>query len=130
MGLRRIVRERPFHTFWVGFFTLAALIGTAVLVTLTIVGILAAPLILVFALILALLGYLVAVYLTGLAVWDRLGQFEVDTLPERALAALIGAVVLGLLSFVPFVGWLVILVASLLGLGALSAAWLRPELRP
>ena len=129
-GLRRVAGARPFRTFWVGFFTLAALIGAAVIATLSIVGIVAAPLLLALALALALLGYVIGVYLVGLAAWDRLGQLAPDSFPERALAALIGAALVGLVALVPFLGWLVLLALSLTGLGALCAAWLRPEIRP
>ena len=89
--MRSAARARPRRTFGIGFLTLATLIGAAVLITLTIIGILAAPFLILAAVLLAMLGYLIGVYLVGLAIWERLGQLPPDGFPERALAVLIGA---------------------------------------
>jgi hypothetical protein len=128
-AIRDHTAERPFRTFWIGFLTLATLIGASVLAVLTVIGILAAPAIILAAAVLGLLGYLVAVYLVGRAVWDWIGQLAPDELSERALVALLGAAAVSLMALVPFVGWLLLLVLSLTGLGALTTAWLRPEFR-
>jgi hypothetical protein len=127
--LRAIADERPFRTFWIGFLTLATLIGAAILLILTLVGIFVAPAVLLAAVVLAMLGYILAVYLAGRAVWNWIGQLPPDSFWERALTALIGAVVVGVIWLVPFVGWLAVLVLTLTGLGALTVAWLRPEFR-
>jgi hypothetical protein len=125
-----IADERPFRTLAFGFLALAALIGAAVLLVMTLIGIVVAPVVLIAAVALAVLGYVLAVYLAGRAVWDWIGQLPPDTFWERALAALIGAVLVGLVSLVPFIGWLVLLALTLIGLGALTVAALRPEFRP
>ena len=127
--LRRLTAERPLRTFWIGFLTLAVLVGASVLLVLTVVGVLAAPFILLAAAAFCFLGYLVAVYLVGRAVWDWMGQLAPDEFSERALIALIGAVAVSLIALVPFFGWLVLLVLTFTGLGALSTAILRPEFR-
>jgi len=126
---RDLTRERPLRTFWIGFLTLAALVGSSVLLLLTIIGILVAPAVILVALGLGLLGYLIATYLLGLALWGWFGALPPDVLHERALAALIGAFAVALIALVPFIGWLVILVLALTGLGALAVGVFRPELR-
>ena len=73
------------------------------------------------------LGYLFAVYVVGRAVWARLDRLPPDTVGERAVAALIGAAVVSLVGLVPFVGWPLLLLLTLAGLGALAIAAFRPE---
>ena len=127
--LRDIVGERPLRTFWIGFLTLSALIGATVLLILTLVGVFVAPAVLVLAVLLGFIGFLVAVYLVGRAIWGRFGGLPPDTFPEHAIGATIGAVAVSLLALVPFLGWLAILVLALTGLGGLTVAAFRPELR-
>ena len=125
---REITRDRPLRTFWIGFLTLAALIGSSVLLVLTVIGALVAPAIIALAAGLGFLGYLIATYLVGLSLWAWFGALPPDAFHERALAALMGAIAVALFALVPFLGWFLILVLTLTGLGALS--WLfRPELR-
>jgi len=127
--LRDLVRDRPLRTVWIGFLTLSALVGASVLLILTLIGIFVAPAVLLAAAILGFLGYLIAVYVVGRAVWDWLGQLPPDAFLERATAALIGAAIVAVVALVPFLGWLVLLILTLLGLGGLTVALFRPELR-
>jgi hypothetical protein len=127
--LRDLTAERPFRTFWIGFLTLAVLIGGAVLAVLTVVGVIVAPAILLAAAVFGLLGYLVAVYLVGRAVWDWTGQLPPDSVPERGMAALLGAAAVSLVAVVPLFGWLFLLLLTVVGLGALCVGVLRPEFR-
>jgi hypothetical protein len=120
---------RPFHSFWIGFLTLSTLLGATLLAVLSIVGIVVAPAILLATVVLAGLGYLVGVWVVGRAAWGRATLLPPDTLVERALAALAGAVIVALLALVPFLGWLVAPVLTLVGLGAMSVAALRPSFR-
>jgi hypothetical protein len=131
-GMERLgarIADRPFRTFWIGFLTLAVMIGATVLAIMTIVGILAAPAIMLAIVLGCFAGYLVAVYLLGRAIWIWSGQLAPDTIGERALVAVIGAVAVSLLALVPFLGWLALLVLTLTGLGAISIALFRPEFR-
>jgi hypothetical protein len=121
------VADAPFRTFWIGFLTLSALIGACVVAILTVIGVLAVPVIVLATIALCFLGYLVAVYLVGRAVWSRFDRVPPVTLSERAIAALAGAVIVTLLGLVPFVGWPLLLILTLTGLGALSVATFRPE---
>jgi hypothetical protein len=74
-------------------------------------------------------GWLVGVYLLGRGIWVWTGQLSPDTVGERALVALIGAVVVSLIALVPFLGWLLLMLLTVAGLGAVSVALFRPEFR-
>lgn len=123
--LRAIVAEGPFRTLGAGFLTQAALIGGAVLLTVTVIGVFIAPFAILAAILLGIVGYIVAVYLLGVWAITRAGALEPDTFPEYALAALVGALLAGLLTLIPFVGWLVLLALSFTGVGAITVARLR-----
>jgi hypothetical protein len=121
-ALRDEVAIRPFRTLGLGFLALSALIGAAVVVALTIVGILLVPAVLVAAVLAGFLGYVVAVYMLGAGLSEWWRRREPASLGQRAVAALIGAVVAGLIFLVPFLGWLFMLAAVLVGTGALARA--------
>ena len=120
--LRDRTGARPFKTLGVGFLALSALIGAAVVLALTIIGIFVAPAVLLVAGLLGLAGYVVAVYMIGSSLWEAMRRGEPDSAAERALAAVIGAAVASLLVLVPFLGWLFMLAAVLIGMGALAGA--------
>jgi hypothetical protein len=124
--LALIAAARPWRTFGMGFLTLAVLVGSAILLALTILGLLAAPVVLLAAFALAFIGYLIGVWMVGRTAWGWVGLLEPDSFGERLLTALIGAVIVGLVALVPFVGWIAIPALTLLGLGALIVAWLHP----
>lgn len=124
--LSRIAADRPWRTFGMGFLALAVLVGSAILLALTILGLLAAPVVLLAAFGFAFLGYLIGVWMVGRGIWGWIGLLEPDTLGERFLTALIGAVIVGLAALVPFLAWFAVPVLTLLGLGALIVAWLHP----
>jgi hypothetical protein len=132
VGMERLgarIADRPLRTLWIGFLTLAALIGATVLAILTVVGILAAPAIMLAIVLGCFVGWLVGVYLLGRGIWVWTGQLSPDTVGERALVALIGAVVVSLIALVPFLGWLLLMLLTVAGLGAVSVALFRPEFR-
>ncbi len=120
---------RPFHSLFAGFVTQSCLVGAGILLILTVVGILIAPVLFLMTAVLGLLGYLIAVYLTGRLVWNLIGQLPPDTFLERLIVALVGALALALIGLIPLFGWIALPVLSLIGLGALSLMVLRPEFR-
>lgn len=126
-GVATQLADAPVRTVWIGFLTLSVLLGACVVAVLTIVGVVAVPVILLATMIFCFLGYLFAVYVLGRAVWTRIDRLPPDTLGERAIAALIGAAVVSLVGLLPFVGWPLLLLLTLAGLGALAIATFRPE---
>ncbi len=128
--LRRITGSSPFRTLFIGFLALSTLLGSAIVLGLTLVGLVLAPVILLLAVLLCLLGHLIAIYLLGRMVLARFGQLVPDTFPERFFTGLTGAVLIFLLALVPILGWLIVYLLTLVGIGAFSIGVFRPEFRP
>ena len=124
--MRRALLARPFGTLGWGFLTLSAVIGAGLVLALTLVGILLVPAALVLAVIGGFFGYVVASYSFGVGLMLAAGRSAPETLGRRALAALIGAAVAGLIALIPFLGWLFVLALVLAGVGAITLRAFRP----
>ena len=122
MRLREIVANGPFRALGAGFLAQSALIGGAIVLAVTVIGLVLAPFAVLAAILLGIVGYIVAVYLLGAWAVTRAGALEPDTFPEYALAGLVGAVLATLLSLVPFLGWFAILALTFVGVGAIVLA--------
>ena len=120
--MRRTVLDAPFRTLGVGFLAQSAIIGSVVVVALTLIGLLLVPAILLLAGVSALAGYVVGAYAFGVGLLLLVGRDEPDTLAERAISAGTGALVAGVLALVPFLGWLFAIALSLAGIGAIVGA--------
>lgn len=127
--LRHEVLVRPGRAIWFGFLGLSVPIGGAVLLALTLVGLIASPALILGAVILGFTGYVVGVYALGVALLGALGRPEPAILRERALAALTGALVTALVLLIPLFGWLFGFGLTLLGVGAVIERMLRPRFR-
>lgn len=125
-AMRHRVLEGPFRTFWFGFLALSAVIGSAILLAMTIVGIFVAPASIALALLGGFLGYVVGAYAFGVGLLLAIGRNEPDTLGERAMAAGIGALLAGLIGLIPILGWIFVLALTLAGVGALTLHLFRP----
>jgi hypothetical protein len=118
--MRRSILDRPFHTLGIGFVTQSAIVGSAILFAMTLIGIFLTPASILLALLAGFAGYVVAAYSFGVGLTLAFGRLEPDSIGERALAAGIGALVAGLIGLIPLVGWLFVLVLVLAGVGAIS----------
>ena len=125
-SMRKTILSRPFRTLGLGFVTQSALIGSAVLFTMTLIGVFFAPASLLLALIIGFLGYVIGAYAFGVGLMLALGRNEPDTFGQRALAAAAGAFVVALLGLIPFLGWLFVLAIVLAGIGAIITRMFRP----
>lgn len=119
--------ERPLRSFWFGFLTLSAAIGTTIVLAMTLIGLLAVPLSVLLAIALGFAGYIVGSYALGVGLLVLLGRDAPGAWIERALAAATGAVIIAAVGLVPFLGWLVVLAITLTGLGALCIVFFRPR---
>ena len=125
--MRSTFLSRPLRSFWFGFLTLSAAIGATVVLAMTLIGLLAAPLTIVLAIVLGFGGYIVGAYSLGVGMLGLIGRDVPGAWIERALAASVGAVVIAAAGLLPFIGWLFVLAVTLTGLGALCIVFFRPE---
>jgi hypothetical protein len=125
-ALRRQALAGPFRAIWFGFLALSVLWGSVIVAAMTVVGLLALPLLIVLAVLAGFAGYVIGAYVLGVALLILIGQGEPTHFGMRALAAGAGALIAGLIALVPLVGWLFALGLALLGLGALATQLFRP----
>lgn len=124
--LGTILAAWPLRALGAGFLAQSTLVGGAIMLGLTVIGLVLAPFALLASGLLAFCGYVSAVYLVGVWIVTRTGALIPDTFPEHAIAGLCGAALVSLLSLLPFVGWFVLLVLSFAGAGAIAIATFRP----
>lgn len=126
-AMRRRILDRPLGTLWLGFLLLSVLIGSAAVFAMTVIGLIVSPAALLAAGLAGFVGYVLGAYAFGVGLLLMIGRPEPASLGERALAGFIGALVVGLLGLVPFLGWLFILAVTLAGAGAMAARLFRPQ---
>lgn len=117
--MRRSLLERPFAMLWFGFLGLSVMFGAAIVSALTVIGLIATPFILLLAGLMAFAGYAVGTYTLGVGLRILIGMGEPETLFDRALSALVGALSVAIIALAPFVGWLFVLALTLGGIGVL-----------
>lgn len=118
MWLRVEAIAQPGRALWHGFLAISAALGSVVLLVMTGIGILAVPVSISVAVILAFAGHVVGAYVLGAAILGWLRRVP-ETLAERAVAAVLGAGAVALIGLIPWVGWLAVLAITCLGAGAL-----------
>lgn len=124
--MRRRLLAAPLRSLWFGFLGLSTVTGAAILLAMTLIGMLLSPAVLLLAVLLAVAGYVIAVYAFGVGLLMAVGRAEPDSLADRALAGALGAVVAGLIGLVPFLGWLFVFALGLAGAGGLIMRLFRP----
>ncbi len=115
-----VIVERFWTGLFAGFLALSALLGSVVVAAVTVIGLPLVPLILVAIPLLLLAGYLTSAFTLGGAVIARVRGGQPASRLVALAATLLGLVILALLGAVPFLGWLVGLVATIAGLGGLA----------
>ncbi len=126
-NVRQRLLEQPLRALWFGFLTQAALIGATVLLAMTLIGILVSPATVLLAILSGLAGYIVGVYAFGVGIMQRVGRGLPEKWSEKAIAAVVGAVLAGLIGLIPFFGWLFVLALTLVGIGAIALQLFRPQ---
>ena len=124
--LRRGLLERPFRNLLFGFLTQSVFAGAAIILLMTVIGIIASPAAILAVVIAGFAGYIVAVYAFGVGLLLAIGRPAPTSIGTRALAAGLGAATVGIIALVPFLGWLFFLVLMLAGVGAITLKALRP----
>ncbi|MCT4558225.1 MAG: hypothetical protein N4A61_09215 [Pelagimonas sp.] len=120
-------RDTPGAVMLWGAIALSALLGAVILSALTLLGMVITPVILVVLVLAALGGYLMGAYLLGAVLLGFAGR-RPDAPANRVLAALAGALAVLLLGVIPAAGWIVMILVTVLGLGALVLRLLEPAL--
>jgi hypothetical protein len=113
--------------FW-GTLTLIMVIPIAVMLLISLVGIVLIPLEIILVICCCILGYIAAAHLVGKKVWTSLKRPDQSIMFET----LLGFVVLFVISWVPFLGWFVITLMVFLGFGGVMAGMMvrRKNLSP
>lgn len=124
--LRESLLQRPFRNLLYGFLTQSVFLGAAIVLVLTIIGIVASPAAVLAALVAGFAGYVVGVYAFGVGLLILVGQPLPTEFWTRALAAGVGAVAAGLIALIPYLGWLFIMLLMLAGVGAITLKIFRP----
>ncbi len=118
-SLRQAALARPGRCLLSGFLGLACLFGLVPVSAMTILGLPLVPFVLLATLVLWTLAYLLAAYVLALRLLAALGGPVNPGTLGRVGALAAGVVVMALLNFIPFLGWIVNLALVLWGLGAM-----------
>ncbi len=123
--MQAMAATRPFRSIGWGILTFAMLLGLVPVTALTVIGILALPVVFIFIVLCFGFAYVLGIYLVGTRI---AGSFaELSTNPKR-LGVLAGSLVIAvLLGFVPFIGWLLTLMLMIFGLGATTRTMIMPR---
>lgn len=122
--MRRRVTHQPLQTFVLGVIGISALFGMVPVTALTVVGLLFVPFALLLIFVAWTLGYLLAAYAVARRVVIAFdGPVDPSLLIKLIMIAL-ALIVVAILNFVPFVGWVVNYTLVLLGVGAMTAGLL------
>ncbi|MBB5514088.1 hypothetical protein FHS89_000086 [Rubricella aquisinus] len=117
----RIV-DNPERALGDGFLTMAMLIGAMLLLAITLIGLVAMPVFVVLIGFGWIMGYIFGGYGVAALIWDRLKQPLPQTVWGAGMMGAAGAAVMMLLAKIPYVGWLVVVLVVLTGIGAVMSA--------
>ncbi len=126
-AMRRRILAAPFRALWLGFLTQSAVLGSAILFAMTLIGIILAPAAVFLAFVLGFAGYVIGAYAFGVGLLLAFGRAEPDSLQDRVIAAGAGALAAGIIGLIPFIGWLFVMALVLAGLGAITIRVFQPE---
>lgn len=116
--MQTISERRPFRNIGLGILALASLVGLVPLIALTIIGLLAVPIVLIVVALFCVLGYLLGTYFTGLRIAGAFAR--VDTNLKRIAVLAASLIVTGLLAMIPIAGWLLVFLLTIFGLGVMA----------
>jgi hypothetical protein len=122
--LRTLITKRPGVTFLIGMLGLSMLFGMVPVATMTVVGLPFIPIVVAAIILGWILGYTLGAYTISLWIWQAFGGADTPTQLQRLVALALSVVVLVILNFIPFVGWVANYTLVLLGIGAITWAFL------
>ena len=127
--LTALSMKRPFGRLGIGVLSFSATIGLVLVAVLTLIGIFLLPFVAIYVFVACSLAYLAGVYFVGVRIWTAFAP--VGTNLQRMIVLALSLIVGGLVTMVPFIGWLATLLFLAFGFGVISvrviARWDRGE---
>jgi len=118
-SLETLSAVRPVRRVGLGLLAFAAVVGLVPVAGLTVVGLLLVPFVIIFAVIACSLAYIAGVYLIGHAIGSRFTS--VATTGRKVAVLALSLLLAGLLTMIPFLGWLISLGIVAYGFGVIAA---------
>ena len=126
--LRRRFLEEPKRALLWGVLGLSTAIGFAILLAVTVIGLIVAPFVGIAAGLIGFAGYVVGVYAFGVWFLDKaFARGEPVELKDKVIAAAVGAALVSVIGLIPVAGWLFALLVTFAGIGSIILVWLRPR---
>ncbi len=120
--MRKSIAASPGQMFLLGVIGLSMLFGMVPITALTIVGLPFVPIALLGIVVAWILGYALGAYSVAMRIWVGMGGADDPGTLSRLLVFAGAIIVVALLNFIPFVGWVVNYTLVLLGIGAMTGA--------
>lgn len=121
-NLRRSIAAAPGQTILLGVVGLSMLFGMVPIIAMTVVGILFVPIVLLAIVVVWTFGYALGTYGVAMRLWFGFGGAQDPSSIVRLLVFTAALVLVALLNFIPFVGWVANYTLVLLGVGAMTRA--------
>lgn len=127
--LTALSAQRPFRRLGIGMLSFSSTIGLVLVAVLTVIGIFLLPFVAIYVFAACSLAYLAGVYLVGVRIWSAFAPASTNL--QRMIALALSLIVGGLVTMVPFIGWLATLLFLAFGFGVISvrviAGWNRGD---
>jgi hypothetical protein len=107
------IKEYPFKVFFVGLLMLVSIVPLAVLLTISVLGIVFIPLEMAVVVCFALVGFIAAAQITGEKFFALLKKQDQSLIID----VFWGLIILWFVGWIPYVGWMIKVLAMVLGLG-------------
>lgn len=118
---RDVAQAHPWRAILSGFLVASALVGSGVVLAMTLVGVFLLPLVMIAVMVAVFAGYALGSYVLGSALWIAFGRAMPEGLIGKFGLAMLGAALVALAWFVPILGWFFALAVTLMGIGTLAA---------
>lgn len=118
---RELALAHPGRAIWSGFLVTSALVGSGFVLSLTIIGVVLFPVMMILTAFAICAGYALGSYVLGVGLWLAIGRVMPEGLVGKFALACLGAFLAGLAWLVPVAGWFFVLGFTLLGIGTLAA---------
>lgn len=118
--MRKAIAQRPGQVALLGIAGLSVLFGMIPITALTIVGLPFVPIVLLALIVAWVLGYALGAYAIARRVWDAFGGDPEPPLVANLAALASAIVIIAILNFIPFVGWVANYTLVLLGIGGMT----------